>query len=49
MKKKGKKDKSKKEKKSWWPSPVDHDQRDQLFVVLSAAFGIRWAEKKWGE
>jgi hypothetical protein len=28
---------------------VDHDQRDQLFVVLSAAFGIRSMAEKSGE
>lgn len=21
-------------KESWWPSPVDHDQRDQLFLFV---------------
>jgi len=40
----GKKKRSKeicpKGKESWWPSPVDHDQRDQLFCL----FGRSMAE-----
>lgn len=35
-----------KRKESWWPSPVDHDQRDQPFLSSAASReSTRWREE----